>query len=638
MLRIPLACCLTALCLVATCTYGQRTYPKSLLWRISGKGLKHPSYLYGTMHDGDERLFRFGDSVYQALENTQGFAMEVNPDEMIAYYINKLLDAVEGSKPLHEVITKQDFNKYRKALTRKFSKPATEVTTFDIIGEKYKWVGDLLESGARNTVMDSYLYYTARRQGKWVGGVEDLVDQTGMAEGLIDETDLDFLLEDDSAQSGSTDTTRTEKLIQLYLNQDLAGIEALFEPEPAILKDLLLINRNRKMARRIDSLTSLRSMFIAIGVAHLPGEKGVIQLLQKSGFTVEPVYSSRKVNSKNYTYENVYLPWSETTDPKGLYKISMPGNPVNVKVHGIIDLKFQFDIFSLHCYGSMAVINQLSGGSNKETIISTLAQNIFQTKEKLTSKKISNNGIEGREYSHAVNDTWMRAQIFLHENIIYLAFTVTGTRDALTAEDATDYFKSFTIIKQVSKQQNYPFTDSLMGIHFIAPAPLAYSEKLSNAAENSWNVKAYSGSDFNNSSYILLFSKEVPPGQYIINDTPANINLIQSLKPQYLTLTHKEINIPGYNAITMQGRLKEDPAYFMQGISLIKHNRNIVLMVIADSVHLKKPETQKIFSSLQIIPRPAAMQWKEHTTADSLLSAYAPGPFSTLSKELHLFI
>lgn len=635
--RIPLACCLLALCFVSTCAYAQRTYPKSLLWRISGKGLQQPSYLYGTMHDGDERLFHFGDSVYQALENTRGFAMEVNPDEMIAYYINKLLDAVEGSKPIHEVLSKQDFNKYRNALARKFGKPATEVTTFDVVGEKYKWVGELLESGARNTVMDSYLYYTARRQGKWVGGVEDLVDQTGMAEGLIDESDLDFLLQDDSTQSRSADTTRIEKLKQLYLNQDLAGIEALFEPEPVVLKDLLLVNRNKKMARRIDSLANLRSMFIAIGVAHLPGDNGVIQLLQKKGFTVEPVFSSRKVNSKNYVYENVYLPWSETTDPKGLYKISMPGNPVNVKVHGIVDMKFQFDIFSLHCYGSLAVINQFAGGSNKEATINTMAQNIFQTNEKLIPKKIINNGIEGREFSHGANDTYMRAQIYLHENIIYLAFTVTGTRESLTAEDATEYFKSFAIIKPVAKQQSYAFTDSLTGIHFMAPTPLTYSEKLSSTAQSSWNVKGYSGADYNNSSYILFFSKEVPPGQFTLNDTPAHVYLIQHLKPQYLTLKHKEFNIQGYKGISMQGRLKEDPSYYMQGVSLTNYNRNIVLMVMADSAHLKKPETQKIFRSLQVTP-PAALPWQEHTTADSLLSAYVPAPFSIYDKEDQNFI
>ena len=72
MFFIRYACCLLALCLVVTCTYGQRTDPKSLLWRITGNGLKQPSSLFGTIHLTDKRLFRLGDSVYNAIEKTDG--------------------------------------------------------------------------------------------------------------------------------------------------------------------------------------------------------------------------------------------------------------------------------------------------------------------------------------------------------------------------------------------------------------------------------------------------------------------------------------------------------------------------------------------------------------------------------------
>ena len=50
----------------------------TLLWRISGKGLKKPSYLFGTMHLTDKKVFQLGDSVYKALEQTDGFAAELD--------------------------------------------------------------------------------------------------------------------------------------------------------------------------------------------------------------------------------------------------------------------------------------------------------------------------------------------------------------------------------------------------------------------------------------------------------------------------------------------------------------------------------------------------------------------------------
>ncbi|PZP49553.1 MAG: hypothetical protein DI598_07540 [Pseudopedobacter saltans] len=72
---------------------------KTLLWRISGNGLQKPSYLFGTIHLTDERLFNFQDSVYHAIEVSEGLAIEINPDEMIAEMVNKSLDdKIKGKK------------------------------------------------------------------------------------------------------------------------------------------------------------------------------------------------------------------------------------------------------------------------------------------------------------------------------------------------------------------------------------------------------------------------------------------------------------------------------------------------------------------------------------------------------------
>jgi uncharacterized protein YbaP (TraB family) len=53
--------------------------------------------------------------------------------------------------------------------------------------------------------------------------------------------------------------------------------------------DLLLYARNRKWARLLDGLLPQKSLLIAVGAAHLPGKGGVIDLLRKEGYKVEPV-------------------------------------------------------------------------------------------------------------------------------------------------------------------------------------------------------------------------------------------------------------------------------------------------------------------------------------------------------------
>ena len=42
------------------------------------------------------------------------------------------------------------------------------------------------------------------------------------------------------------------------------------------------------MAKRAEALILENCVFIAIGAAHLPGENGVIELLRKKGYLVEP--------------------------------------------------------------------------------------------------------------------------------------------------------------------------------------------------------------------------------------------------------------------------------------------------------------------------------------------------------------
>ena len=49
-----------------------------LLWEISGNGLKKKSFLFGSLHSNDKRLFRFSDSTYVALEKAEAIVLETD--------------------------------------------------------------------------------------------------------------------------------------------------------------------------------------------------------------------------------------------------------------------------------------------------------------------------------------------------------------------------------------------------------------------------------------------------------------------------------------------------------------------------------------------------------------------------------
>ena len=49
-----------------------------LLWEISGNGLELNSYLFGSLHSNDKRLFNLTDSTYFALNNVNTISLETD--------------------------------------------------------------------------------------------------------------------------------------------------------------------------------------------------------------------------------------------------------------------------------------------------------------------------------------------------------------------------------------------------------------------------------------------------------------------------------------------------------------------------------------------------------------------------------
>ena len=55
---------------------------KQLLWEISKAGTKEKSYLFGTLHSNDKRIFDLSDSVYYALDKAKLIVLETDIFEL----------------------------------------------------------------------------------------------------------------------------------------------------------------------------------------------------------------------------------------------------------------------------------------------------------------------------------------------------------------------------------------------------------------------------------------------------------------------------------------------------------------------------------------------------------------------------
>ena len=88
------------------------------------------------------------------------------------------------------------------------------------------------------------------------------------------------------------DSKEMKEMLQAYNEQDLAKLEAMLLKTDAGISsftDILLYNRNRTWVQKLKELMKNKALVIAVGAGHLPGDQGVIQLLRKEGYKVDPV-------------------------------------------------------------------------------------------------------------------------------------------------------------------------------------------------------------------------------------------------------------------------------------------------------------------------------------------------------------
>jgi hypothetical protein len=125
---------------------------------------------------------------------------------------------------------------------------------------------------------------------KPVKGLETVEFQAGLFDSIPYEQQAKDLV--NYVDSSEEYKKMTQELAEVYKQQDLDRIDSLSrkgDPGMNNYMDLLLYDRNRKWAKMLTGLLPGRSLLVAVGAAHLPGENGVIDLLRRQGYTLTPI-------------------------------------------------------------------------------------------------------------------------------------------------------------------------------------------------------------------------------------------------------------------------------------------------------------------------------------------------------------
>jgi uncharacterized protein YbaP (TraB family) len=562
-------------------------WPKTLLWRISGNGLPKNSFLFGTMHLQDKRLFYFGDSLYHYLEQAEGYALEIDVQELMDSIIQQAIDQqtdewVDKKRLTHDNEKKKIIDSLIQNVKDRNDK-ASKRQLKKLRDEK---VRNALKNKEMPTIMDAYLYGIARRQGKWLGGIEDVQDQLSLFDELGDDITDEELLGPDAVIVSSI-----EQMIRIYLSSDLNAIEKyITQGYSQEQEDKLLLHRNIKMAWRMDSLAHLRSMFFAVGAAHLPGDSGVISLLRQKGYQVDPVFSSAKIDPVQYASTLAEIPWVTVEDDRKTYEVEMPGKASDlVMFDGLIKMKYYTDITTLTYFMSGSTFAQ------KDVDLTGIMENLSaNTEAEIISKKmIERNGARGIESVMLSEDHYYRVQYLFRDNMVYMLIAGGEKKETVEMPEVKRFFESFVAKKSESPQP--PKEWSAFGLEekaftIMLPGTPRHNEKLEKSAENNeWSFTIYDYADENTGIYYMIKVGDIAPGFYLSGDSSYFSSFRATLEGIIETVTREEkLTAGSFPAFRFEGETKTGNLIY-KSLAVSRGNRTYNL--IAGGA--KSPETER---------------------------------------------
>ena len=294
---------LLAAVIIASVTYSQA----QILYRISGKGLKSPSYIVGTYHLAPSS---FADSIpgmRQAVEQTNQVCGEL--DMMDAFKPEntaKLLKAQmlpEGTT-LSSLLTAEQLERLNALLL--------DVMGSNLNDETFAAQMDKMTPAALSTTLslqsyikrtesfnpmeliDNYFQMLALQNGKSVKGFETVDFQMGILFGESLEKQVNDLM--CMVDHFEETDEMVNRITTAYFSQNLKQIEDAMEEESKVEcgttdedEDRLINNRNSNWLEMMPSMMAEQPTLFVVGAGHLCGEKGVLKLLEDAGYTVEGV-------------------------------------------------------------------------------------------------------------------------------------------------------------------------------------------------------------------------------------------------------------------------------------------------------------------------------------------------------------
>ena len=275
------------------------TNENTLLWKISGNGLEHPSYLFGTIHMLCKDDAVLSPNLKKAIGGADDVYLEVDMDNLVEMFSIMSSMKMNGDTTFKDLMSKEDYQLVKNYFEEKGGLlPFSMMETFKPILAASSLAQTDLPCD-QTAAMEEVIMAEAKNKKKDIKGLESMSFQASMLDSIPYKVQADQLVSFIKKDGKTDEGTQIADMMKAYKAQELPKLEAMMTEADAGMSgftDLLLNKRNENWVKKLKDLLKGKSLVIAVGAGHLPGEKGVINLLKKEGYKVEPVENNMTAN------------------------------------------------------------------------------------------------------------------------------------------------------------------------------------------------------------------------------------------------------------------------------------------------------------------------------------------------------
>ncbi len=443
---------------------------QGLLWEITGNGLSRPSYLFGTMHVSNKLAFHLADSFFTAIKSVDVVALETNPANWQEDYSKPNIfssgNQFGGGDDMYSLfdipndyLRKNTFaiGKYENNIKLAL---ATEPAMINgMLYRTYNYGADFEE----DTYLDMYIFQTGSKLGKKMTGVENFEE----SEKLVAEAYKDAAKERRNSKTRYDEDYNYEDNIKnpytiedAYRKGDLDMLDSMelkqFNSKAFLEK--FLYKRNEIQANSIDSIVkSKTSLFVGVGSAHLPGKRGVIEMLRAKGYKLRPVKMGERDGMQKDAVDRIHVPVSFKTvaSADSMFTVEIPGDKFySFSKFGDLNTKQYADMGNGAYYVvSRVKTNGMMLGENENEVYRKVDSLLYENipGKILKRSNITKNGYKGFDITNRTRrGDVQRYNIFVTPFEV-LVFKISGIGDYVTeGNEAGRFFNSVNIKSAVS--------------------------------------------------------------------------------------------------------------------------------------------------------------------------------------------